>query len=70
MHIYTVHTLLHACRVEVTFQRKDREAGVEESISKQKSRGFGFVQFLCSRDAAKVVRDHGVVQVIGTILSL
>eukprot|EP00953_Heterococcus_sp_UTEX-ZZ885_P011220 6500-Heterococcus_DN1.PRE.3 len=54
-----------AVLVEVTFQRKDRESGVEESITKQKSRGFGFVQFLCSRDAAKVVREHGVVQICG-----
>jgi hypothetical protein len=60
---HCIHCVLHACRVEVTFQRKDRESGVEESITKQKSRGFGFVQFLCSRDAAKVVREHGVVQV-------
>ncbi|CAM9840312.1 unnamed protein product, partial [Discosporangium mesarthrocarpum] len=58
---------VHIPKVMVTFKRKDRGTGEEVEVTREKSRGFGFVQFLCRRDAALVVKasDHGVMTVCG-----
>ncbi|CAN0242005.1 unnamed protein product, partial [Phaeothamnion confervicola] len=47
---------VHIPTVEVTFERKDRRTGQAETVTKRKSRGFGFVQFACRTDAAEVVK--------------
>ncbi|KAG5186528.1 hypothetical protein JKP88DRAFT_346539 [Tribonema minus] len=54
---------VHIPRVDVSFARKVRATGAEETVTKSKSRGFAFVQFLCARDAATVVREHGVMKI-------
>ena len=55
---------VHIPKVEVSFNRINRKTNSEEMVTKEKSRGFGFVQFLCKRDADKVVREFGIMEVI------
>eukprot|EP00752_Nemacystus_decipiens_P011036 g9805.t1 len=56
---------VHIPTVRVTSQRRVKGSDAQETVTKDRSRGFGFVQFLCPRDAARVVKDHGVLKICG-----
>ncbi|CAM9304033.1 unnamed protein product [Pylaiella littoralis] len=56
---------VHIPTVRVTSQKRISGTDKQETVTESRSRGFGFVQFLCPRDAARVVKDHGVLKVCG-----
>eukprot|EP00903_Cladosiphon_okamuranus_P005563 g5539.t1 len=56
---------VHIPTVRVTSQRRVKGSDAQETVTEERSRGFGFVQFLCPRDAARVVKDHGVLKIRG-----
>jgi nucleolar protein 4 len=56
---------VHIPTVEVSFERKNRLSGEMETVQKVKSRGFAFIQYLCRTDAERVVKDHGVLDILG-----
>ncbi|CAM9353199.1 unnamed protein product, partial [Hapterophycus canaliculatus] len=56
---------VHIPTVKVTSQRRVKGSDEQETVTQDRSRGFGFVQFLCPRDAARVVKDHGVLKISG-----
>lgn len=47
---------MHIPTVKVTSQRRVRGTEEQETVTEDRSRGFGFVQFLCPKDAACVVK--------------
>ncbi|CAM9821027.1 unnamed protein product [Ectocarpus sp. 6 AP-2014] len=56
---------VHIPTVKVTSRRRVKGTDEQESVTENRSRGFGFVQFLCPKDAARVVKDHGVLKIKG-----
>ncbi|CAM9452983.1 unnamed protein product [Ectocarpus sp. 13 AM-2016] len=56
---------VHIPTVKVTTRRRVKGTDKQEDVTENRSRGFGFVQFLCPKDAARVVKDHGVLKIKG-----
>ncbi|CAN0040264.1 unnamed protein product, partial [Ectocarpus sp. 12 AP-2014] len=56
---------VHIPTVKVTSRRRVKGTDKQEEVTENRSRGFGFVQFLCPKDAARVVKDHGVLKIKG-----
>ena len=47
---------VHLPTVRVTSQKRIQGTGKLETVTRDRTRGFGFVQFLCPRDASRVVK--------------
>ena len=55
---------VHIPTVKVTSRKGVRGTDDQETVTEDRRRGFGFVQFLCPRDAACVVKVSGCFEAV------